>query len=201
MIRGKASSTLDELWDLPTKLDHKHVAIIDEVKSSGATLTLADQLLRRALPDTNFEPLFFSTPQTITYDFYDEREEEMYQRIGDSEKPAWYDKYTSKGRGGIEDANPEYSQMSAYRGQRLGKYVLSTPYAIRHQTPDSLGRLFRNDFRLLAQRFREGKIQNYAPSTENISDYKARVEKYYGMNFKDWVKKRQSGEMMQGVEQ
>lgn len=197
----QSPDTLDTLWEMPTKLDDKHVAIVDEVKSSGATLTLADQLLQRALPSTRFEPVFFSTPRTITYSFYDQAEDEMYTKIGDSEKPAWYHSGRSEGRGGIEDTNPEYSQTSPHIMQRLGKYVLSTPYSTEHETPDTLGRSFRNDFKMLARRFREGKIQNYIPATDDVAQYKQRIEKYYGMKFKDWRDKRQRGETMRGAEQ
>lgn len=71
---------LRAIWDMPTKLDGKHVAIVDEVKSTKATLKIADMLLQRALPDTDFEPLFFSTPQTLIYDFYDSSQEEMVKK-------------------------------------------------------------------------------------------------------------------------
>lgn len=192
---------LDTLWQKPTRLDNKHIAIVDEVKSSGATLKIADQLLACAVPEAKIEPLFFSTPPTLRYNFYDESNDEMVPKIADSEKPLWYRDRRAEGRGGVYDPIPEYSQQSTNIQQRIGKFILSVPYAQAYQDPDSLGRAFRNDFKKLAQNFREKKVRNYIPSGKDKASYKANVERYYGISFEDWLQKRRRGETLSGAEE
>lgn len=190
---------LKTLWDIPTKLDGKHVAIVDEVKSTKATLKISDMLLREAVPDADFEAVFFSTPQTFIYDFYNTTQDEMYKKITDTEKPIWYNSNMSDGRGGVENRDETWSQSSSYVKQRLGKFVLSVPFKEINGRPDERGRLLRDDFKKLAQKFREGKVANYVPAYRE--DFEARIEKYYGMNAKEWAARRRQGESMQGVEQ
>jgi hypothetical protein len=197
---NQPTEALSSLWDFPTKVDGKHIAIVDEVKSSGATLKIADQLLQRALPEAKLEPLYFQTTPVLKYDFYDESRDEMVSKIADAEKPLWYMEGRAEGRGGIYDPLPEYSQNSHNRQQRIGKFVLSTPYRLAYNDPDSLGRAFRNDFKKLAQRFREGKVVDYLPATDDTDAYKTKIERYYGLSFKNWLQKRRRGDSMTGAE-
>lgn len=194
---AQSSESLLALWDMPTKMDGKQIAIIDEVKSTKATLTIADMLLQRALPDTTFEPLFFSTPNTMVYDFYDQGKDEMYKKIADTERHVWYDARRSDGRGGIEDIDLGYSEASPHRTQRLGKYVLSTSFSNIHGRADTLGTEVRRDLKELAQRYRAGEIYDYTPPIER-ADYKARIEQYYGMPFAQWLERRRKNESMNG---
>ncbi len=191
----RKTDELIALWDMPTVMDGKHVAIVDEVKSSKATLTIADMLLQRALPDTDFEPVFFSTPSTYIYDFYDQGQDEMYKKITDTEKPIWYDASRSDGRGGIEDVDTEWSGESPNRQQRLGKYVLSTPFMAMNGRHDTRGSQLRRDMKHLAERFRDGKIRDYIPQTDR-DDYISRVEQYYNMPFQTWLAQRRAGVSM-----
>lgn len=191
----RTKDELTALWDMPTVMDGKHVAIVDEVKSSKATLTIADMLLRRALPDTDFEPVFFSTPRTHLYDFYDQGRDEMYTKLTDTEKPIWYDAARSDGRGGIEDVNIEWSENSPSRQRRLGKHVLSTPFMAMNGRRDIRGSQLRQDIRRLAERFRAGQIRDYVPQDDR-DDYVSRIEQYYGVSFQTWLARRRAGVSM-----
>lgn len=180
------AASLDEIWKFATTLDDAHVAIVDEVKSSKATLAIADRLLQEAFPDTKLEPIFWSTPPTMIYDFYDQSEEVMVKKIADSERPFWYDASTSQGRGGIENKNIEWSGQSTSRKQRIGKYVLSVPYTAINESQDTKGKLIRDDITTLAERFRTRQIK-YRPSlSREVSDFKQKVEAYYGLPFDQW---------------
>ena len=188
----KPTEALDEIWQMPTILDDKHVAIVDEVKSTKATLTIADMLLQRAFPETRFEPAFWSTPPVRLYDFYDKGTDSYITKQADSERPLWYDSSTSDGRGGIENRSIEESARSNSRMQRIGKSILSTSYSRHHGAPDTLGMDFRADFKLLADRFKAGEI-NYKPNpNREFDDFKQRIEEYYHTSFKEWTRARKT---------
>lgn len=181
---------LGEIWEFQTHLDDLHVAVVDEVKSSKATLAIADKLLQEAFPSAKIEPMFWSTPHTMIYDFYDKSSGEVVQKIADTEKPIWYDSSTSQGRGGIEGKNPEWSAKSKKAKQRIGRYVLSVPYTAMNDTPDVKGGEVRDDIATLRERFEQGKI-NFMPSTGlSIEDAKTRIEKHYKMPFDGWLRKK-----------
>ncbi len=149
---------LDQLWEQETMLDGKHVAIVDEVRSSGATLSIAEQLLQESFPQAKFEPLFWSTPATYAYTV--ERDGEQIEKLADTEKPLWYDGMTSSGRGGIGGKNPEYSRRSSHIAQRIGKHVLGIPYKIENdERADTSGYALRKDIKLLAKKWRAGKVK------------------------------------------
>lgn len=189
---------LAEIWRLPTRLDHKHIGIVDEVGSSRATLSIADKLLQHAFPDTAFEPAFWSTPKTQMYHKIDPKTGEMITKLADSEKPLWYVSDKSSGRGGIENKNPEDSARSENIRQRIGKNVLSISFSKFNQRPDSLGIDYRDDFKTLRQRFIEGKL-TYIPARSR-DDVQNRIETYYRMPFSEWRTKRPTSRPTQNDE-
>lgn len=156
---------LDMIWELPTHLDGKHVGIVDEVKSSGATLMIADQLLALSFPDARLEPLFWSMPMTFQSEKVIDGKTVTF--MNDTEKPLWYDGGTSRGRGGIGNANTEKARESGNIAARIGAYVLSRPFKEENKSIDSQGFGYRKDFKILRRRYDEGKI----PST---GDFKRR---------------------------
>ena len=185
-----AVSELEKIWQMESQFDEKYVAIVDEVQSSGATLKVATDLLRVAFPTATLEPVFWSTPQTMIYPFYDSNLDEVYDKLADTERPLWYDASTSGGRGGIEGKRPELSSQSNSIRQRIGKHVLGIPYNAINDLPDIKGSHFRKDFVTLSKKFRDKKV-TYIPSLDRADDdIEERISKYYRISFMEWAKRR-----------
>ena len=92
----------EDVWNYPTVLDGKHVAILDEVKSSGATLIIAEQLINRALQGkANLEPIYWSVPTLKTWK--SESGLLVPDEFAAHYVPPWYDSDTSDGRYGIDE--------------------------------------------------------------------------------------------------
>ncbi len=157
--RGTAShESLLPLWQMETRLDGKHVAVVDEVRSSGATVAVAEQLLEQAFPEARFEPMFWSMPPTFTYEVM--RDGESVTKLADTEKPLWYDGDTSAGRGGIGGKDIERSGRSTHVAQRIGRHVLGVPYHVENEGRyDTPGYRLRKDFKLLARKWRDGQVK------------------------------------------
>lgn len=185
LIEGAVSGAipteqLKQLWRIPTRFDGKHVAIVDEVRSTGATLRIATQLIDRAIPEAKLEPVFWSTPYVQIYDFYDQELGRDGKRVADSEKPVWYDGQTAMGRGGISNKNPEYSQNSKSWAQRVGATILSVSMRSAEGVTDIKGNQLREDFLLLAERLKNGEAV-YRPSRyRTAKEQIARYAKHYG---------------------
>lgn len=71
-------------FDQETLFDGKHIMIVDEVKSSGDTLAIAQQLFARAFPGTEIEGRWWTSPPVVN------------QKT--SELPVWYREDTHLGR-------------------------------------------------------------------------------------------------------
>lgn len=185
------ADALDAVWNEKSLLDDQHIALVDEVKSSGATLIIAEKLLSLAFPSTQLEPMYWSTPHVHMADSVNTAGEQV-KMIGDTEKPLWYDSNRSDGRGNVENKDPELSAQSSSVAQRLGAYVLSVPYsAVNDGKQDALGLAFRTDFKTMAQRFRDREIKNYVPSADReLDDSIQRLENYYQMPHEQWLSAR-----------
>lgn len=185
---------LDMVWDMPTVLDGKHVALVDEMKSSGATLKIADLVMQAAIPDAKFEPVYWMRPNLLRWSIYDNDGNKQSDEFSSVTTTAWYNQHSPSGKGGIEDADPEKSKHSPSKRQRLGAYVLS-----RVPMDETTGRRapidkrtleMRHDMQLLAKRLRENEVK-YLPSRDRSpDDFKARIEAYYGIPFDQWRAQR-----------
>lgn len=184
------SNVAEEVWNYPTTLDGKKVAIVDEVKSSGATLTIADLLLRAAVPEAKFEPVYWSTPGVLQWEVYSPEGDPLSREFMAKTVPVWYDGSSSYGRG-IRDLNPVEAQLSESKKQRIGAYVLSLPYS-QEVRMDSRSIAIREDLLRMAERFNSGQLE-YLPSVDRSDrDFRLRVEQYYGMSYRDWLERRRS---------
>lgn len=184
------SNIVEDVWRYPTILDGKRVAIVDEVKSSGATLKTADILLQAAIPEAKFEPVYWSTPGVLRWDVHDPQGNRISHEFMVRTVPVWYDNISSYGRG-IRDLDPMEALQSRSKKQRLGAFVLSRPY-INGMTMDERSIAIRNDLEVLAERFLSGDI-DYVPSGDREDkDFESRVERYHRVPYVDWVKQRRS---------
>ena len=111
------SNFVEEVWNFPTILDGKTVAIVDEVKSSGATLKIADILMQKAIPEANFEPVYWSVPGLTRWTAYD-KDGNSSSEYAASKVPVWYDRDIEGGRM-IRDRLPLESQKSESKNSEL----------------------------------------------------------------------------------
>lgn len=173
-------NNLEAVWDKPTRLDNKVVAIIDEVKSSGNTLRIAVALLERAVPEAKFEGMWWSTPTMVSWEGDESTNFERQQAA--SIVPVWYDKTRESGRG-IGDIDEEWSSVSPSRAQRIGKSILSAPERDKdgnHVSDRTLSAVVRRDLGRLATRFKQGELTRYVPDSELSEDeFDKRIELYY----------------------
>lgn len=159
---------LSNIWDLKTTLDGRNVAILDEVESSGYTLKTALELYKRSFPNTKFSTLYWTSPRKIQW-FVEESDGNVSKEFAASWVPFWYDSETSSGRG-IGEIDPVFSEQSSDIRQRLGKFILSTPYhrVIEERfelITDKMSEETYSDLDLLVHRFKSGNIL-YRPHPE-----------------------------------
>lgn len=182
---------LSDVWQYPTILDGKHVAIVDEVKSSGATLKIADLLMRAAVPEAKFEPVYWSVPHRHEWETYDRDGNPTGREFAVESVPVWYDSNSAYGRG-IGERNPALAERSRSKRQRIGKYVLSNaPHdmvTLERTTMDQRSHDIRNDLLTLAERFKS-KMIDYVPSRDR-NNFAERIEAYWGISHAEWLKRR-----------
>lgn len=171
---------LEDVWNRPTRMDGKTIAIIDEVRSSGNTLRIAANLLRRAVPEASFEGMWWSTPPLITWEGGESNNFERQKAA--TIVPVWYDKVRESGRG-IGDIDEQHSAQSPNKLQRIGKSILSAPERDaegNYNSHLSLSAVVRRDLGRLANRFVSGNLVRYRPSEKLDDDeFDKRIELYY----------------------
>lgn len=175
-------NNLDDVWSYPTVFDGQRVAIVDETRSSSATLRIADMLLQEAFPDAHIEPVVRSVPPLFRWSLTKD-DGSVESHFAAYHVPVWYDSKSSEGRGGIDDNNPELLAKSNKKTERIGRHVLS----VMRTEMDSKSRELLDDFALLAKRFSDGDIP-YRPDPSSyggVVGAKHRIEEFYGMPHKD----------------
>lgn len=120
----------EEIWKLPTRLDGKNVLIIDEVMNRGGTLSIATQVLRKAIPDASVSATYFW--HTGRYSINGTSAESVDQQM--ESVPVWYNKQSNMGRG-IGDISIAYWQheyethpTQANLKRKLASFALSAPH-------------------------------------------------------------------------
>lgn len=95
-----ADAWSEQVWDMPTRLDGKNVLVVDEAKSQGGTLSIATQLIRKAVPEALVSGQYFW--------------ESTYTQVNGLPKadsmPVWYDRDDPMGRG-IGDTSMQYHEF------------------------------------------------------------------------------------------
>lgn len=164
---------MGEVENLPTILDGKNVMIVDEVSNTGSTLIIAQQLLRRTIPEARFGGTTFWTTS--------------HSPQGMGSVPAWYDGDSSFGRGvgevddvwykrsfklakerlqSTKDTNEDeyaklYEEYQKARKRSLGSLALSAPHYDKTTyeiLPDIKAEKLKEDIDLLYRDFLAGKI-------------------------------------------
>lgn len=120
----------DQVWQLPTRLDGKNILIIDEVKNRGGTLSIATQLLKRAIPEATISGDYFwkSNFYAITKTSAESSDQQM------ESAPVWYNSNSSLGRGigeiSLDYWDHLYEQEPSQENlkKKLGAIALSAPH-------------------------------------------------------------------------
>ena len=104
-------------------LDGKRILIVDEVKSSGNTLMIAQSLLKLAFKTSNVSGVYFWNSRFIPRSPNGRVVQQM------TSVPVWYDNETVWGRGVGNKNETYYSFNDSYGiGFREGSFVLSAPH-------------------------------------------------------------------------
>lgn len=208
---------ISDAWEHPTVLDGQHVMIVDEVRSSGQTLKVAQKLLSIAIPEATFSGQYWAEPPRVILNRgVPDKDGKLQFKMGWI--PAWYSQEVSLGRG-ISDKDPSWPERAqprknsnknalttlieragdtASRFSKIGRHILSTPT----HNPDTYELIsdprsddLRSDINLLARQLREGKVF-FRPSSDRPSlgdrqqDFVDRTEAINMMSFEEWKKKR-----------
>lgn len=139
--------------DEPTFLDDKNVLIVDEVKASGDTLTIAQALIGKGFNHTkSISGTHWMPPKTV----YDKKT--GGRRNADI--PVWYDSSTPYGRL-VDERNSIRSMGSPSLRQQRGSQFLST----RFENPDEQGIQLRKEVKQLGKEVSQG-LYPIAPSAD-----------------------------------
>ena len=117
----------NEVWNMPARLDNKNILVVDEVKNQGGTLSIAMQLLRRAIPSSVVSGEYFWEPERRIVN--PQRQEFQVDSV-----PVWYDSNNVMGRGvgdvskaywdNLYDKDPNQENLK----RKIGWAVLSAPH-------------------------------------------------------------------------
>ncbi|MEX2209368.1 MAG: hypothetical protein WD603_02545 [Patescibacteria group bacterium] len=193
------SNWLDEVWKMPlkpvrrtdgTEGPPRHIVAIDEMKSSGATLHIARELLATALPEVSVSGTHWSTPKKKSIGIDKETGE---IQTTEETAPPWYRRDLEAGRGVGDLDRKRYTDSEGNWKVRLtGEVALSTPLTdiegkrIRDQRAERL----RRDIDHLARDLAKRRVL-YVPSMKRRpEDSRARIESLNGISFEAWQRHR-----------
>ncbi len=162
--------------DTSTIFDGKNILVVDEVGVTGATLSIARGVIKRAFPDANIDGHHWMSPQII----------ETKGAKMNLDVPVWYQKATNLGRG-INARDSAVSARSVSQNQRRGRYWLSTAHEkyewdeasgeqkrVSMKEVDPLAYQLRQEFHQLAKDVVDGKIMVFPGVTRD--DHVERAE-------------------------
>lgn len=164
----------NEIWQHGTRLDDKNVLIVDEVKNRGGTLSIAQQLLKRAIPKSTVSGDYFWEAGRYSINGQTADMDSLQMESA----PVWYDAKNVYGRGVGEiskdyydhlyDADPTPENFK----KKLGWIALSAPHydpKTYEEKPDSLAKRLEQDIAFLSYGLGDGKILR-APSRHRDDD-------------------------------
>lgn len=179
----------EEVWKMPLRCVNnnkipKSLMIVDEVKSSGDTLSIAQKLLSAAFPELVVTRAYWQN---------DKRAKSIKGARVDKDGwvPVWYDDKTAAGRG-VGDVNLSWYHNSDKNWRhKLGAFVLSTPGLAMNSTTgnrkiDTKTINLRQDIKELAKSLLKKEIL-YKPSPQRPTELVAdRITSITGMSIENW---------------
>lgn len=169
--KHKKDGLTEAIDAVPAELDGKVVLIIDEVRSTGRTLDIAQKFFERAFPTA-----------TVAVDHWMGGLAQKGLGQGNADIPVWYKDKDETGRG-IANRNETVSGRSASTTQRLGAWFLSTRFP--QMDPNSV--ILRKEIHKLAN----DKDVLIVPSFHrDVDDLVNRAETLNGMKFDDFLRRK-----------
>ena len=148
---GIETEDATKIFEQATVLDGKNLLIVDEVKNSGSTLSIAMFLLKSAIPELK--------SVDGAYFWQDGGTRMVGDEIQMGSVPVWYDARTPYGRG-IGDVNEAYHAEvyqqfpnAKTRARKMGAFVIGSPIGV-----DEKARELTREIKKLESEYREGHI-------------------------------------------
>ncbi|MDP9212253.1 MAG: hypothetical protein M3N59_03180 [bacterium] len=198
-IELNESNWLDEVWKMPLKavrrLDGsmgppRHITVIDEMKSSGATLHIARELFATALPEVAVSGTHWSVPKKKSIGT--DRKSGVMQTTEET-APPWYRRDLEAGRGvGDLDRKWYADSDSNWKVKRVGEIALSTPLTDveGERIRDKRAQVLRDDIDQLVQDLANRRVL-YVPSMHRRPEESLRrIEELNGIPLVEWQRRR-----------
>lgn len=186
----------DEVWKLPTRLDGKNILVIDEVKNKGGTLSIATQLIKRAIPESTISGDYFW--KTANYSLARTSAEAEDQQMESA--PVWYDSENSYGRGigevSLDYWNHLYQTDPSQENfkKKLGSFALSAPHYNRetYETlDDTLAKKLEQDIAYLSYAVADKKVLR-APDKERPIEQIQQIISDQDITFREYRQYKES---------
>lgn len=160
----------ESVTTLPTRLDGQNVLIIDEVKNKGGTLSIATQLLSRAIPEATFSGDYFWSRGSYAPDV--SRPDELQMESA----PVWYDSTSPYGRGVGDISQTYYESLPDTPDnlpRKLGWIALSAPLLDVNGAPtlDKKSKQLQQDIAYLSYDIAQGSVLRTPSPDRDIDDY------------------------------
>ncbi|HSH17954.1 MAG TPA: hypothetical protein VK978_01085 [Candidatus Saccharimonadales bacterium] len=170
----KKEGLTESIDEAPSVLDHKRILIVDEVQTSGRTLTYAMNFLRKAIPTAKVAGTYWMGSVT-----------QKGTAVANADLPVWYKEKSERGRG-VGNRNERASQNSHSRTQRLGGWFLSTTF----KEPDPASVQLRKELAYLAH----DPDVLVAPSIKrDEDDQDERIARFNnGMTLKEFIQQKRA---------
>lgn len=134
-VNHKRAGLTEEIDKAPSQLDDKTVLIVDEVRATGSTLSIAKKFFEKAFPTARVAGTHWMGGVA-----------QKGNAQGNADLPVWYSENVTTGRG-VGNKKEKISERSKGITQRLGRQFLST----RFETPDQTSLQLRKEFKMLTQ--------------------------------------------------
>lgn len=155
---------LEDISTAPAELDNQNILVVDEVRSTGRTLSISRKFLERAFPTAHIDGTHWMGSLTAKAGGLS---------IGNADLPVWYKSDDVRGRG----VDNRISKPEGVKNitQRLGHWFLSTRFA----SPDPASLQLRKELKQLVH---DPSVPK-RPSVDR-DDYEQRVERLNNAPFK-----------------
>lgn len=134
--QDKQDGITEAIDDAPASLDNKTIMVVDEVSSTGRTLSIATKMIQRAFPSAHVGGAHWMDGMA-----------RKGSAVGNADLPVWYKEDDEYGRGVGDRAHDHPDRRSDNLTQRLGSWFLSTRFA----KPDGKALQLRREIKHLAE--------------------------------------------------